>query len=141
MHFNRIPYYPFKYFGFLSLLLIASCSTTNTLCYQSGANDVADIRLNFYKNQKFKLYFKELQETKSKTYTFKGKWNDQKESYQLRFKLSSDGKPDVKALFDPSITSSRTVRIIDRSTVEFKKSSKTIYVWGLPCSKIDLKKK
>jgi len=121
--------------------LIAACSSPKKAIYETTANDVAQIELVIRKNQKFELYFKDLSERPEKRYKFKGSWSERKDRIQLNFHLDKNGLPDIKALFDPSLTEVKSVRIIDNKTVEFKKTDKMIYIWGLSCPKAELEKK
>ncbi|MEI2696329.1 MAG: hypothetical protein WBO44_05605 [Saprospiraceae bacterium] len=133
-----------NYKAFTAILftfLICSCSSPKKAIYETTANDVAQIELVLRKNQKFELYFKDLSERPEKRYKFKGSWSERKDRIQLNFHLDKNGLPDIKALFDPSLTEVKSVRIIDAKTVEFKKTDKMIYIWGLSCPKSDLDKK
>ncbi|HRG67341.1 MAG: hypothetical protein JNL65_09745 [Saprospiraceae bacterium] len=122
-------------------LLFTACSAPKKAMYETIPNDVAQIELLIRKNQKFELYFKDLSERPEKRYKFKGSWSERKDRIQLNFHLDKNGLPDIKALFDPSLTEVKSVRIIDTKTVEFKKTDKMIYIWGLSCPKTDLEKK
>lgn len=125
----------------LAFILFISCASPKLLSYKSEANDIAAIELDFHKNKKFKLHFRDLEEKPRKNYVFKGHWTDKMDLYQLNFKLDSRGLPDINALFDPALSSVKTVRILNPKMVEFKKSLKVIYIWGLPCIKRGAEKK
>ncbi len=127
-------------FILLSIILIA-CSSPKKALYHTSANDVAEIELILRKNQKFQMYFKDLSEHPEKRYKFKGRWLERKERIQLIFNLDKNGLPDIKALFDPNLTEVKSVKILDNKSVEFKKTEKTIYIWGLSCPKSDLEQK
>lgn len=128
------------YYIFIFLLLL-SCKAPKTGLYETVANDIARIQLVLLKNKKFELHFKDLQEKPEKNYVFKGKWSEQKDKIQLHFKLDKNDLPDLRALFDPNLTEIKSVRILDKANVEFKKTEKTIYIWGISCPKKHIGKK
>lgn len=129
-----------KYLFILSGLIWFSCSPARHSVYQVTANDVADIDLILHKNQSFLIHFKVFEEKPPKRYKFTGKWSERGESIRLVFKLDKDDLPDLNALFDPALDETNSVRIIDKKTVEFKKTAKRIKIWGLSCEQ-DLKNK
>jgi len=116
---------------------LSSCASPKILSYQSGGNDVAKIELDVRRNHKFVLHFQDLGERPPKKYRFKGSWKDKKEHLYLSFRLDRKGLPNINALFDPRLTDHQTVRILDPQSVQFKKSLKTIYIWGVPCVKTE----
>ncbi|MBK8956639.1 MAG: hypothetical protein IPM34_13950 [Saprospiraceae bacterium] len=124
---------------FICIFLVA-CSSPKIGLYESGANDIARIQLVLLKNQTFELHFKDLDEKPEKNYIFKGKWTEIKDKIKLQFKLDKNGLPDLHALFDPSLTEIKSVKIIDKETVEFKKADKNIYIWGIACPKKKIEK-
>ena len=119
------------------LISLGSCASPKLLSYQSGGNDVAEIALDVHRDHKFVLHFQDLGERPPKKYRFKGSWQDKKESLYLSFRLDRKGLPDLTALFDPGLTEHQTVRVLDQQSVQFKKSQKTIYIWGVPCVKTE----
>jgi hypothetical protein len=123
------------------IICMFSCGTAKIAEYKVGANDVADIQLELRKNKKFIIQFKVLDEQPPKKYEFKGKWSENGNTIRLNFKLDKDDLPDLYALFDPRLDESKTIKIIDKKTVEFKKGSKRIVVWGLQIEKSTEKKK
>lgn len=138
---NSINSLNHKVLTFIFILLFTSCSSPKKWVYETSANDVAEIELVLRKNNKFQLHFKDLDEKPEKKYTFKGNWLNRKEMIQMLFKLDRKGLPDINALFDPSLAPTKTIRILDNKTIEFKQSLKSIYIWGLPCIKTDLDKR
>ncbi len=124
-----------KYIIFVVTVFCIGCSPAKHAVYHVAANDVADIDLVLRKNQTFLIHFKVFEEQPPKKYVFEGKWNDKGENIRLVFKLDKDDLPDLQALFDPSLDESRSVKIIDKRTVEFKKTAKKIKIWGLSCDK------
>lgn len=129
-----------KYSIFLGFILIVSCSPAKYSMYEVTANDVADIDLILHKNKTFLIHFKVFEDRPPKKYKFKGKWTEKGDNIRLVFKLDKDDLPDLNALFDPALDESKSIRIIDKKTVEFKKSAKRIKIWGLACEKISDKK-
>jgi hypothetical protein len=129
-----------KYLFLLPIVLLFSCSTAKQSVYKVAANDIADIDLVLHKNQTFLIHFKVFEEKPPKKYQFTGKWSEKGESIRLIFKLDKDDLPDLKALFDPALDNSKSIRIIDKKTVEFKKTAKKINIWGISCEKISDKK-
>ena len=129
-----------KYLLFLPFLLLICCSPAKHSIYEVSANDVADIDLVLHKNQSFLIHFKVFEDRPPKKYKFKGKWIEKGDNIRLVFKLDKDDLPDLNALFDPALDESKSIRIIDKKTVEFKKSTKRIKIWGLACEKISDKK-
>lgn len=124
----------------LSVFFLAciACSSPKIGWYQTVPNDVARIELVLKKNKTFELHFKDLDERPAKDYVFKGEWTEQKEKIRLLFKLDKNDLPDLYALFDPNLTEVPSVRILDKRTVEFKKTEKRIYIWGIPCRKMEI---
>ena len=68
-------------------------------------------------------------------YTFTGNWNEKADMIRLNFKLNKQDLPDLYALFDPALDETKSIRILDKKTVEFKKSLRKINIWGLSCEK------
>lgn len=120
--------------------MFLSCKAPKTGLYETVANDVAKIQLVLLKNKKFELHFKDLEEKPEKKYVFKGTWSEQKDKIRLQFKLDKNDLPDLYALFDPSLTEFKSIRILDKENVEFKKTDKTIYIWGISCPKVNIHK-
>ncbi|MBK6544495.1 MAG: hypothetical protein IPG12_04385 [Saprospiraceae bacterium] len=129
----------YKYLLLISILWV-SCASPKLAIYKTIPNDVALIDLYLQKNHRFGVNFKDFDEVPPKTYLFKGHWKEAGESIRLEFKLSKNDIPDINALFDPSLNEHRSVKIIDKKTIEFKKNAKRIHIWGLPCVKLELKK-
>jgi hypothetical protein len=129
-----------KYLFPLSFLFLISCSSAKYAAYEVSANDVADIDLILRKNKTFLIHFKEFEEKPPKTYVFKGKWIERGDNIRLEFKLDKNDAPDLYALFDPSLDENRTVKIIDKKTIEFKTGAKKIKIWGLSVEKSNDKK-
>jgi hypothetical protein len=125
-----------KYYLLILVFACISCSSAKKAMYESSPNDVAKIDLVLQKNKNFIIHFKDLEEKPPKTYQFKGNWKENGDYIKLIFKLDKDDLPDLKALFDPALDESKSVRILDKSTVEFKKNSKKIKIWGLSCLKV-----
>lgn len=130
-----------KYLILLIFPLILSCGSTKVVEYKVKANDVANIELALQKNKKFVIHFKAMDDEPPKNYTFKGKWSENGNYIRLNFKLDKEDLPDLYALFDPKLDESKSIKILDKKTVEFKKGTKRIVVWGLPLEKAGEKKK
>lgn len=82
------------------------------------------------------MYFKAFDDKPPKKYTFKGIWSENKVSIRLDFKLDKNDLPDIYALFDPALDDSNFIKIIDKNTIEFTKSTSTMVIWGLRCVRI-----
>ena len=129
-----------KYIILLFFVIVFSCNPAKYASYNVSANDVADIDLILRKNQTFLIHFKVFEEQPPKKYTFTGNWTEKGDNIRLVFKLDKDDLPDLKAFFDPALDESKSVKIIDKKTVEFKKTAKRIKIWGLSCDRNSDKK-
>ena len=124
-----------KYFIWISLLILSDCSTSKLADFKVTPNDVADIELILKKNKSFVIYFKVFEDMPPEKYTFTGNWNEKADMIRLNFKLNKQDLPDLYALFDPALDETKSIRILDKKTVEFKKSLRKINIWGLSCEK------
>lgn len=126
----------------------ASCSLLQTtkksdirhdILFQSAGNGVAEIHLLIKKNNTFTYFMNIIPQPNDKTnkptvIKSNGSWERHGEWLRMKFK---NKKLNVKNIFETQYADPGTYRLIDAHTVEVRRDSRILSIWGISCVRRD----